>query len=98
MFLAVKYELFSYSSSRPHPIAGQLLQLATSDILLFYAVFILAGHPYTQATLNSAEITPVLACLTVEVIHVINQRCSNPEVAATDGTIGAIAIMALCEV
>jgi hypothetical protein len=78
--------------------AGEILDLATSDEALMHTIILLAANYWVRKCGDPATVAFSLAHHKVEAIRIINERLGDPEMAAMDGTIGAVAGLSLVEV
>jgi hypothetical protein len=77
---------------------SEMLDLATSDPLLMHTLILLAGSHWVRLGGNQVAVALSLAYHNVEGLRMINERCGNPKSATMDGTVAAVAVMALSEV
>ena len=77
---------------------GQILQLATSDVALLHTTILLSANHWIRTGRDPSVVSATLLHHKVEAIRIINERLDDNSMAVLDGTIGAVASMALAEV
>lgn len=78
-------------------IGVKIFAFAMSDPIVFHGALLLTAEHMKVVGDESPDLDSALLHHKVEVIRLVNERLGNPQMAASDGTVGGIACLAILE-